>query len=65
MTSLTFIFGVIPLVASSGAGAASRQSVGTGVLGGMIAATLLALLFVPLFFTVIMRTSKQNEKKDL
>lgn len=65
MTSLTFIFGVMPLVASSGAGAASRQSVGTGVLGGMIAATVLALLFVPLFFTIIMRASKQNGKGNV
>jgi hydrophobe/amphiphile efflux-1 (HAE1) family protein len=53
MTSLTFIFGVIPLVISSGAGAASRRSVGTGVLGGMIAATILALFLVPLFFKLI------------
>ena len=50
MTSFTFIFGVIPLVISSGAGAASRQSVGTGVLGGInIGATVLAVFFVPLF----------------
>lgn len=53
MTSLTFIFGVIPLVLSSGAGAASRHSVGTGVLGGMIAATVLAVFFVPLFYKII------------
>lgn len=53
MTSLTFIFGVIPLVISSGAGAASRHSVGTGVLGGMFMATALAIFFVPLFFKLI------------
>jgi hydrophobe/amphiphile efflux-1 (HAE1) family protein len=53
MTSLTFIFGTIPLVLSSGAGAASRKSVGTGVMGGMIAATFLAVFFVPLFYRVI------------
>ena len=53
MTSLTFIFGVIPLVLSSGAGAASRHSVGTGVLGGMISATVLAVFFVPLFYKLI------------
>lgn len=53
MTSLTFIFGVIPLVLSSGAGANSRQSVGMGVLGGMISATFLAIFFVPLFFRLI------------
>ena len=49
MTSLAFVFGVLPLAISQGAGAASRHSVGTGVVGGMIAATFLALLFVPLF----------------
>lgn len=54
MTSLTFIFGVIPLVLSSGAGANSRHSVGMGVLGGMTAATFLAVFFVPLFFKLIM-----------
>lgn len=53
MTSLTFIFGVMPLVLSSGAGAASRHSVGTGVLGGMIAATALAIFFVPLFYKIV------------
>ena len=58
MTSLTFIFGVVPLVTSSGAGAASRHSVGVGVMGGMIAATTLALFFVPLFFKVLYRVKK-------
>lgn len=53
MTSLTFIFGVIPLVLSSGAGANSRHSVGMGVLGGMIAATFLAIFFIPLFFRLL------------
>lgn len=53
MTSLTFILGVVPLVTSKGAGAASRHSVGTGVLGGMIVATILGLLFVPLFFRIL------------
>lgn len=50
MTSLTFIFGVIPLVLSTGAGANSRHSVGMGVLGGMIAATFFAVFFVPFFY---------------
>jgi hydrophobe/amphiphile efflux-1 (HAE1) family protein len=59
MTSLTFILGVVPLVASKGAGAASRHSVGTGVLGGMIVATLLGLLFVPLFFTLLEERRKK------
>jgi HAE1 family hydrophobic/amphiphilic exporter-1/multidrug efflux pump len=50
MTSLAFIFGVLPLAISSGAGAGSRHSIGTGVIGGMLMATFLAVLFVPLFF---------------
>ena len=58
MTSHTVIFGVVPLVTSSGAGAASRHSVGVGVMGGMIAATTLALFFVPLFFKVLYRVKK-------
>jgi hydrophobe/amphiphile efflux-1 (HAE1) family protein len=62
MTSFTFIFGVLPLVTSSGAGAASRHSVGTGVMGGMISATLLALFFVPFFFTLLYRESKGARK---
>ena len=53
MTSLAFILGVVPLAFSSGAGAAARQSLGTGVLGGMLAATFLAIFFVPLFFKLI------------
>lgn len=67
MTSLTFIFGVIPLVFSSGAGANSRHSVGTGVLGGMISATLFAIFFVPFFYRVIEEISEKwksrKEKK--
>ena len=55
MTSLAFILGVLPLALSSGAGAAARQSVGTGVMGGMLAATFLAIFFVPLFFVLIRR----------
>jgi len=50
MTSLAFIFGVLPLALSSGAGAGARHSVGTGVVGGMLAATFLAIFFVPMFF---------------
>jgi len=58
MTSLTFIFGVIPLVVSKGAGAASRHSVGVGVMGGMIFATTLALFFVPLFFRLLYKVKR-------
>src|SRR5215813_3538760 len=53
MTSMAFILGVLPLVIATGAGAASRRSIGTGVLGGMLAATFLAIFFVPLFFVLI------------
>jgi hydrophobe/amphiphile efflux-1 (HAE1) family protein len=63
MTSLTFIFGVFPLVFSSGAGANSRHSVGTGVMGGMMAATFLAIFFVPFFFKFIQQFSENYQKK--
>ncbi len=53
MTSMAFILGVFPLVFSSGAGAGARQSVGTGVMGGMLGATFLAIFFVPLFFKLL------------
>jgi multidrug efflux pump len=53
MTSLAFILGVAPLAFSTGAGAGARQSVGTGVMGGMMAATFLAVFFVPLFFKLL------------
>jgi HAE1 family hydrophobic/amphiphilic exporter-1/multidrug efflux pump len=53
MTSLAFILGVLPLAFSTGAGAAARRSVGTGVMGGMLAATFLAIFFVPMFFKII------------
>jgi len=55
MTSLAFILGVLPLAISTGAGAGSRVAIGTGVIGGMISATILAIFFVPLFFVLIMR----------
>ncbi len=53
MTSMAFILGVLPLAISTGAGAGARHSTGTGVMGGMIAATFLAIFFVPLFFRMI------------
>src|SRR6185503_18448074 len=66
MTSLAFIFGVLPLALSSGAGAAARRSVGTGVMGGMIAATFLAIFFVPMFFKLLatrrLRESRSTEE---
>ena len=55
MTSMAFILGMVPLVVSSGAGAASRIAVGSGVMGGMIAATLLGVFFIPLFYFAIRR----------
>lgn len=58
MTSLAFVMGVVPLVVASGAGAAARHSIGTGVIGGMLAATFLAPLFVPLFFSLFERLSE-------
>jgi multidrug efflux pump subunit AcrB len=59
MTSLAFILGVVPLVISKGAGSAGRHSIGTGVLGGMIAATVLAVFFVPLFFVIVQGFSEK------
>ena len=50
MTSIAFMFGVLPLAISSGAGAASRHAIGTGVMGGMIAATVLAVFIVPVLY---------------
>ncbi|EBU1317778.1 efflux RND transporter permease subunit [Salmonella enterica] len=55
MTSLAFILGVMPLVISRGAGSGAQNSVGTGVMGGMLTATLLAIFFVPVFFVVVKR----------
>ncbi|MET0987696.1 MAG: multidrug efflux RND transporter permease subunit [Steroidobacteraceae bacterium] len=55
MTSMAFILGMVPLVLSSGAGAASRIAVGTGVMGGMIAATLLGIFFIPLLYLAVRR----------
>jgi hypothetical protein len=53
MTSLAFILGVLPLAISSGAGAGARHAVGTGVVGGMLAATFLAIFFIPLFYRLV------------
>ena len=64
MTSLAFVFGVLPLAVASGAGAASRRSMGTGVVGGMLLATFVATIFVPLFFTVFARRQKMGEHHD-
>ncbi|KQT52788.1 MULTISPECIES: efflux RND transporter permease subunit [unclassified Aureimonas] len=58
MTSLAFILGVVPLAISTGAGSASRHSIGTGVIGGMLAATFIAIFFIPLFFKLLTRDKK-------
>ena len=55
MTSFAFIMGVIPLAISSGAGANSRHAIGTGVIGGMIFATFLGVLLIPVFYVVVRR----------
>ncbi len=58
MTSFAFILGILPLVGAVGAGAASRRALGTAVFGGMIAATALAVFFIPVFFVVMQRLSE-------
>ncbi len=61
MTSLAFTLGVVPLALSSGAGAASRHSLGTGVIGGMISATFIAIIFIPLFYILVSKLSKKQK----
>jgi HAE1 family hydrophobic/amphiphilic exporter-1/multidrug efflux pump len=65
MTSLAFVLGVLPLAISTGAGAAARRSMGTGVLGGMLAATFIATIFVPLFFKWLSRGKTRHPAGDL
>ncbi|ASU37979.1 hydrophobe/amphiphile efflux-1 family RND transporter [Herbaspirillum sp. meg3] len=69
MTSLAFMFGVLPLAIASGAGSASRRAIGTGVLGGMLSATILGIFFVPLFYYLIgtlmdKRKAKAEKKRS-
>jgi multidrug efflux pump len=63
MTSLAFILGVLPLALATGAGANARHSIGTGIIGGMIGETTLAMLYVPLFFYLFDRLSERSHKK--
>ncbi|EOC1324507.1 efflux RND transporter permease subunit [Cronobacter dublinensis] len=63
MTSLAFILGVLPLVLNHGAGSGAQNAVGTGVMGGMLSATLLAIFFVPVFFVVIRRRFMKPDGK--
>ncbi|WP_276642311.1 multidrug efflux RND transporter permease AcrD [Siccibacter turicensis] len=64
MTSLAFVFGVLPMATSSGAGSGSQHAVGTGVMGGMISATVLAIFFVPLFFVLVRRRFPLKERQQ-
>jgi len=63
MTSLAFIFGVLPLAVAMGAGANARHSIGTGIIGGMIGETTLAMLYVPLFFYLFDKLHERGKKK--
>ena len=60
MTSLAFVLGVVPLLLATGAGASARHSMGTGVFGGMLAATFISTIFVPVFFTWFAKKSKKR-----
>ncbi len=64
MTSLAFMLGVLPLAQSTGAGSNSRHAIGTGVLGGMLSATALAIFFIPLFFVVVIRLFTRHRDKQ-
>lgn len=64
MTSLAFGLGVLPLVLASGAGSASQRAIGTGVIGGMITGTILAVIFVPVFFVVVRGLFKGSERQN-
>jgi len=63
MTSLAFILGVVPLALASGAGAASQRALGVGVIGGMLTATLLGVIFVPIFFVWVLSLLPKNRGK--
>ena len=62
MTSLAFGLGVLPLVISSGAGSGGQNAIGTGVIGGTIASTILGSLLVPVFFVIVIRLSSFRRK---
>ncbi|WP_164080755.1 efflux RND transporter permease subunit [Stenotrophomonas maltophilia] len=63
MTSLAFTMGVVPLAISSGASSGSKHAIGTGVIGGMVTATFLAIFFIPLFYVVVSSLFQKNKKK--
>ena len=64
MTSLAFGLGVLPLVIASGAGSASQRAIGTGVLGGVFTGTVLAVVFVPVFFVVVRSLFKGSTRQQ-
>jgi len=64
MTAFAFILGVVPLMFATGAGAASRQSIGTTVFGGMLAATILTLAFVPVFYALIEQLRESGSRGE-
>src|SRR4029434_9768862 len=64
MTSFAFILGVVPLMLASGAGAASQQAIGTVVFGGMLASTLLAIPFVPVFYVLLERMHERRKGRE-
>ena len=63
MTSLAFMLGVMPLVLATGASSASQRAIGTGVIGGMVTGTVLAVFFVPVFFVVVRTLFKGSDRQ--
>jgi len=64
MTSLAFGFGVLPLAMSTGAGAGAQNAIGTGVLGGMVSATVLVVIFAPLFYVLIEKIFGKKGRRE-
>jgi multidrug efflux pump len=65
MTSMAFVLGILPLAIATGAGAAARRSMGTGVLGGMLLATFVATIFIPMFFTWLSNKNVHRKHHEL
>ena len=65
MTSMAFMLGVLPLALASGAGSAAQRAIGTGVIGGMITGTILAVFFVPIFFVVVRGLFKDSDRQKI
>jgi HAE1 family hydrophobic/amphiphilic exporter-1/multidrug efflux pump len=64
MTSFAFIFGVFPLAIAAGAGSGGQNAIGRSVVGGMLAATVFGIFFVPMFFVAVRRLFERGRKKD-